>query len=241
MFSIEFTIRSRKSIRVAGGFSASDLAGNVVVSDDGSSSSRTPYRKVISNSGFESSLVPADGSSFTFCDAAVSAIWLSMLINGFTPIPLATNTARFNFCFCVPSSSTLESSTYCGGGHTKLPPTRILSSVFRISRSGLKRKAAVWLSGEDLIASSRYRSPPDVDGVMARDGADVIVNPPALEIPGTWTSSHWPGLNCTCELDVRKRSGIHWKRKEIGIGQTRGDRYESLNVYDEDERRGKKG
>lgn len=43
------------------------------------------------------------------------------------------------------------------------------------------------------MASSKY-------GVEleAEDGEDVNVNPPGLETPGIYVSSHWPGRNWYC-------------------------------------------
>jgi hypothetical protein len=32
---------------------------------------------------------------------------------------------------------------------------------------------------------------------LLEDGLEVIVNPPAFAMPGTNTSSHWPGRNFT--------------------------------------------
>lgn len=100
------------------------------------------------------------------------------------------------------------------GGQTKLPPTRILISLPRISSFGLHSHAAGGLEGESWTASSTYGGRPceGKDGVSgssptsdsagetsgtgsswASAGVEVIVNPPAWAMEGMWTSSHWPG------------------------------------------------
>lgn len=49
-------------------------------------------------------------------------------------------------------------------------------------------------SAEDVV------SPPVVSACGSRlralEGGDVMVKPPGFSIPGTKTSSHWPGRNC---------------------------------------------
>jgi hypothetical protein len=37
----------------------------------------------------------------------------------------------------------------------------------------------------------------------ASRGVEVMVKPPGLGMPGTWTSSHWPGRNCVDVKDGR--------------------------------------
>lgn len=34
--------------------------------------------------------------------------------------------------------------------------------------------------------------------MRAAEGAEVTVKPPALETPGMYVSSHWPGINYPC-------------------------------------------
>ena len=64
----------------------------------------------------------------------------------------------------------------------------------------LTNHAAGGLPGDFWIASSRY-------GLICSrsSGVDVIVNPPAWGILGMWTSSHWPGRNCTVEFKSKLR------------------------------------
>lgn len=66
-----------------------------------------------------------------------------MLMSGLMPMPPATNTALRRVDRSMPR-----------GGQTKLPPTRTLSSEFRISGSGRQSHAA-GLSGDFFMASSR--------------------------------------------------------------------------------------
>lgn len=101
------------------------------------------------------------------------------------------------------------------GGQTKLPPTRILISLPSISFFGFQSHAAGGLAGDSWTASSTYGArlceillvdmpvsslsvidPAGGSGdgkSWASVGVEVIVNPPAWEIDGMWTSSHWPG------------------------------------------------
>lgn len=59
---------------------------------------------------------------------------------------------------------------------------------------GRQSQAAAGLIGDFWIASSRYGYGCDGE-VERREGGDVMVKPPAFGMPGTWTSSHWPGKN----------------------------------------------
>ena len=64
----------------------------------------------------------------------------------------------------------------------------------------LTSHAAGGLLGEYWMARLRY-------GVLVSRslGVDVIVKPPAWDIRGMWTSSHWPGRNCTVEVGSKLR------------------------------------
>lgn len=91
-------------------------------------------------------------------------------------------------------------------GQTKLPPTRILSSLPIISSLGFHSHAAEGFFGEFWTASSTYGALPWESGAgsssaelvgigraFASAGVDVIVKPPAWAMEGICTSSHWPG------------------------------------------------
>lgn len=89
-----------------------------------------------------------------------------------------------------------------GGGQTKLPPARTYRSDDRIASTGCQSQRATTLSGDFCTASSRYGDSLTTvaaascwGGSLALDGGDVIVKPPGLSMPGTKTSSHWPGRN----------------------------------------------
>lgn len=126
------------------------------------------------------------------------------------------------------------------GGQTKLPPTRTLISLPRISSSGLHSHAAGGLEGESWTASSTYGGRPceGIDGVSgssptsdcagetsgtgsswASAGVEVIVNPPAWAMEGIWTSSHWPGRkangcwvsSCRVNCEPRISAYIRWR------------------------------
>lgn len=82
-----------------------------------------------------------------------------------------------------------------GGGQTKLPPTRTLTSCPCMSSIGCHSHAAGGFSGLLWIASSKYGACSLSDCASASRGDDVIVKPPAFSTPGTKTSSHWPARN----------------------------------------------
>ena len=76
----------------------------------------------------------------------------------------------------------------------KEPPTRIRRGLFRMDSWG---RWKYWAGGlEDFwIASSMC---PGLGGFLegaAVEGAEVMVKPPALGMPGIKVSSHWPGRN----------------------------------------------
>ncbi|KAH8623850.1 oxidoreductase NAD-binding domain-containing protein 1-like [Alternaria alternata] len=82
-----------------------------------------------------------------------------------------------------------------GGGQTKLPPTRTVTSFPRMSSTGCHNHAAGGLSGLFCTASSKYGTKSGSDRGRASEGDEVMVNPPAFSTSGTKTSSHWPGRN----------------------------------------------
>jgi hypothetical protein len=82
-----------------------------------------------------------------------------------------------------------------GGGKTKLPPTRTVTSLPSISSAGCHSQAAGGLSGLFWTASSKKGAWSGSDWGRASRGDEVIVKPPAFSVSGTKTSSHWPGRN----------------------------------------------
>lgn len=95
-----------------------------------------------------------------------------------------------------------------GGGQTKLPPTRIQMSDWRILSIGCQSQLATIFSGDFWIASSRYGGAPLEVVRPALEGGEVIVKPPGLGIPGTKTSSHCPGRNWTRRKELLVYSGL---------------------------------
>ena len=82
-----------------------------------------------------------------------------------------------------------------GGGHTKLPPTRTLTSPPMISSAGFHNHAAGGLSGLFCTANSKYGLCSGSARGSASEGEEVMEKPPAFSTSGTKTSSHWPGRN----------------------------------------------
>lgn len=98
----------------------------------------------------------------------------------FTPTPAATNTT------CpIPSAAPL----FSGGGNVKLPPALTCTSLPSMRGSCCHSQAAGGLWGAAWMASCRRGR---------REGGEMIVKPPGERASGvgTWTSTHWPGLNC---------------------------------------------
>ncbi len=89
----------------------------------------------------------------------------------------------------------------CDGGQTKLPPTLTPSLEPMISVSGRHSHAAGGFRGDFWIASSMdgvWGSP--LTTACASWGVEVIVKPPTWEMPGIWTSTHWPGRKLHCRV-----------------------------------------
>lgn len=105
------------------------------------------------------------------------------------PTPPAMNTTFSILAGSIP-----------GGGQTKVPPAFMTSSDPKILGDACHNHAAGGFLGDAWIASSRYPS------FCSRSlGVDVIVNPPACGMPGTCTSSHWPGRNCTVGVEGQQK------------------------------------
>lgn len=90
------------------------------------------------------------------------------------PTPPAMKIARLMPAMSIP-----------GGGHTKLPPTRTLSSFPTIVSSGCHSHAAGGLSGLFCTANSKKGVWSSVGPNTPCAGVEVRVKPPAFSMPGT--------------------------------------------------------